>query len=119
MELEKGSSGIWKKKICLELSKLFPEKRVLTTTSTESIDFQLLVNLRTDSFHLPTSPISLAGPLAPYLMSVLLFSFYWSFQLSAPSFFVTVVPPVLLLMFLYPADVVVTHSFHYFGTTAS
>lgn len=75
MELEKGNSGIWKKKICLEQSKLLPEKRVLTTTSTESIDFQLLVNLRTASFHLLTSPVSVADPLAPHLMPVLLFSF--------------------------------------------
>lgn len=66
MELEKGNSGIRKKKICLEQSKVFPEKRVLTSASTESIDFQLLVNLRTDFFHLPTSPVSLAGPLASH-----------------------------------------------------
>lgn len=103
MEREEEGFGIaerkfWnlEKKICLELSKLFPEKRVLTTASTESIDFQLLVNLRTDFFHLPTSHVSLVDPLAPHLMSVLLFSFVLVFPAVCFFIFLTVVPPVIL-----------------------
>lgn len=93
-----GERKFWnlEKKMCLEQSKLFPEKMVLTTASTESIDFQLLVNLRTDSVHLPTSPVSLAGPLAPHLLSVLLFSFVLVFTAVCSFIFLTVVPPVML-----------------------
>lgn len=119
MELEKGNSGIWKKRSVWSEVNFFPEKRVLTTASTKSIDFQLLVNLRTDSFHLPTSPVYLSDPLAPYFMSVLVFSFVLVFPAVCSFIFPHCGSPSdAALVFLYPADVV-THSSHHFGTTAS
>lgn len=107
-----GEGKFWnlEKKVCLELSKLFPEKRVLTTASTESIDF--LVNLRTDSFHLPTSPVSLGDPLALHLMSCLLFSFVLDFPAVCSFIFLHCGSPSdVVLVFLCPANVVVTHFF--------
>lgn len=48
---------------------------VLAIASTESLDFQLLFNLRMESFPSPTSPVSLADFLVSLLVTILPLSF--------------------------------------------